>query len=86
MTEQSPISFLPNQVTPVKQLDPTNRPLAERMRPRRLEDFVGQEQLLGEGKLLWRLLQQHHIPSLLLWGPPGVGKTTLAHIHSGRGQ
>jgi len=55
-------------------------PLAERMRPRRLEDFVGQEQLLGNDKLLCRLLQQQNLPSLLLWGPPGVGKTTLAHL------
>ena len=55
-------------------------PLAERMRPRRLEDFVGQEQLLGNDKLLWRLLRQQTLPSLLLWGPPGVGKTTLAHL------
>jgi putative ATPase len=50
------------------------------MRPRQLADFVGQEQLLGENKLLWRLTRQNHMPSLLLWGPPGVGKTTLAHI------
>ncbi|MDT8335752.1 MAG: replication-associated recombination protein A [Desulfurivibrionaceae bacterium] len=50
------------------------------MRPRRLADFVGQAQLLGENKLLWRLTRQERMPSLLLWGPPGVGKTTLAHI------
>ncbi|NTV13177.1 MAG: replication-associated recombination protein A [Desulfobulbaceae bacterium] len=50
------------------------------MRPRHLEDFVGQEQLLGDDKLLWRLLRQQNLPSLLLWGPPGVGKTTLAHL------
>jgi len=55
-------------------------PLAERMRPRRLEDFVGQEHLLGQDKLLWLLLRQQTLPSLLLWGPPGVGKTTLAHL------
>lgn len=57
-----------------------NVPLAERMRPRRLEDFIGQDQLLGQDKLLWRLTRQERMPSLLLWGPPGVGKTTLAHI------
>ena len=57
-----------------------NTPLAERMRPTRIEDFVGQEDLLGEGRILNRLFQQRKIPSLLLWGPPGSGKTTLARI------
>lgn len=59
---------------------PENIPLAERMRPTRIEDFVGQEELLGEDRILNRLLLQKKIPSLLFWGPPGSGKTTLAKI------
>ena len=57
-----------------------NSPLAERMRPTRLEDFVGQEHLVGEGKLLRQLIDSGRLPSLVLWGPPGSGKTTLATI------
>ncbi len=55
-------------------------PLAERMRPTRLEEFVGQEHLMAEGKLLRQLIDTGRIPSLVLWGPPGSGKTTLATI------
>ena len=56
------------------------RPLASRMRPEEQEDFVGQEHLVGRGKVLRRLIEQDQIPSMVFWGPPGVGKTTLAGI------
>ncbi|XP_071409456.1 ATPase WRNIP1 isoform X1 [Pithys albifrons albifrons] len=55
-------------------------PLAEQLRPDTLRDYVGQERVLGAQTLLRSLLESHEIPSLILWGPPGCGKTTLAHI------
>ncbi|XP_051981152.1 ATPase WRNIP1-like [Xyrauchen texanus] len=58
----------------------TEKPLAEVMRPSTLEEYFGQNKLIGEQTLLRSLLQSQDIPSLILWGPPGCGKTTLAHI------
>jgi len=55
-------------------------PLAERMRPRSLERFCGQEHLLGEGKILTQLIEADHLVSIVFWGPPGSGKTTLGYI------
>lgn len=55
-------------------------PLAERLRPTTLDELVGQEHLTGEGSILRKALQQGKIPSMILWGPPGVGKTTIANI------
>jgi len=58
----------------------SNAPLAERMRPNTLDELVGQEHLTGKGSILRKAIEQANIPSMILWGPPGVGKTTIANI------
>ena len=58
----------------------SNQPLADRMRPKTLEDFIGQRHLVGEGAILRKMIDSGGLSSFILWGPPGVGKTTLAQI------
>lgn len=64
--------------------DESSLPLAARLRPRTLDEFVGQKHLLGEGKVLRRIIESDKIGSMIFWGPPGVGKTTLARIIANR--
>ncbi len=61
-----------------------SQPLAERLRPRTLDEYIGQQHLVGPGAVLRRMIDSGHISSFILWGPPGVGKTTLAHIIANR--
>ncbi len=56
------------------------QPLAERMRPLTLDNYIGQQHLVGPGAVLRKMLESGHVNSFILWGPPGVGKTTLASI------
>lgn len=63
-----------------QRLEQTDAPLADRMRPRTLEEFVGQQHIIGPGRLLRRAIQADQLSSLLFYGPPGTGKTTLARI------
>jgi putative ATPase len=58
----------------------SNIPLAERLRPQKLEDYIGQEHLVGEKGILSTILESGNLPSIVFWGPPGVGKTTLAKL------
>ena len=59
------------------------RPLAERMRPRHLSEFIGQRRVVGEGALIRHAAEADRVFSMILWGPPGCGKTTLARIIAG---
>ena len=69
----------PEDAAPVARMDPS-APLAERMRPRTLEECVGQERLVGPGRQLRKAIDQDRLQSIILWGPPGTGKTTLARL------
>lgn len=61
-----------------------NIPLAEKMRPQSIEDYMGQSHVMGENSILRKILNKNEVPSMILWGPPGVGKTSLAYIIANR--
>src|SRR5262249_27260991 len=78
-----PPSLFAEPVSSVRQIvneDPKTRPLADRMRPRTLDDLVGQPKLVGPGRALRRMIEEDRLQSIIFWGPPGTGKTTLASI------
>jgi putative ATPase len=83
-TDQNPGGALfaePEESTPESNTsEPGERPLADRMRPRTLDEFVGQHKIVGEGRALRRMIEGDRLQSLIFWGPPGTGKTTLARI------
>ena len=68
-----------SELSPLDEV-PEDAPLAERVRPRTLEEYVGQRHLVGPGKVLARTLDEGLAQSLILWGPPGTGKTTVARL------
>jgi putative ATPase len=74
------ISGIIHEDSTMKPAEKTHTPLAERMRPENLEQFYGQEHLIGEGKILSQLIKTDQLVSIIFWGPPGSGKTTLGYI------
>src|SRR5438034_1497169 len=74
------MSLFDNTPPEMPRASDSKRPLAERMRPERLEDYIGQEHILGPEKPLRRQIERDELTSIILWGPPGVGKTTLAKL------
>ena len=75
---------LMDQISIFENDNKSSQPLAARMRPRNFDEFVGQQHLVGEGKVLRNLIERDSISSMIFWGPPGVGKTTLAQIIASR--
>jgi putative ATPase len=80
MSEQSGSLFAEPITEQGAEADLFSHPLADRMRPRSLDDFVGQEKIVGKGRALRRMIEEDRLQSIILWGPPGSGKTTLARI------
>ena len=80
MKDEQTLSLFDEPTDAVPTPPDASAPLAERMRPRTLDEFIGQEHILAEGKLLRRLIAEDKLTSLIFWGPPGTGKTTLASI------
>ena len=71
------------EVEKIERSIPLNQPLAYRMRPTSIEDIVGQQHLVGEGKIIWRMVQAKRLSSMILYGPPGIGKTSIASAIAG---
>jgi len=80
MKQSTPSLWDTNETAAAPTSPSSSAPLAERMRPRTLAEFTGQEHLVGEGRILQRMIETDSLSSLIFWGPPGCGKTTLAHV------